>query len=234
MDPAALAHRELDFNAPLADQRVDDLITALEVPPNGHVLDLGCGWGEFLLRLLQAVPSATGTGVDLVEEELRRGEHNAAERGLRDRVRFVRQNAAECTDSADIAICIASDHAFGGVEQTVSSIGRLLRPGGRLLLGTGVRNAPGPEVLGVHRTVAELVDLTEQHGMRSLRLATASTDEWDSFESRWCGALERWLLEHPTAPEHAAVRRKVDEHRRAWLREYRDAIGFAYLVLTPG
>ncbi|GGL93121.1 hypothetical protein GCM10010129_41100 [Streptomyces fumigatiscleroticus] len=34
------------------------------------VLDIGCGWGEFMLRLLEAAPGATGVGVDLNEEDL--------------------------------------------------------------------------------------------------------------------------------------------------------------------
>lgn len=233
MDPAALAHRELDFNAPLSDQRVLQLIDALEVPDNARVLDLGCGWGEFLLRLLQERPSATGTGWDLAEDELRRGRRNAVERGLQHRVQFVRQDAAECAETADTVICIGSEHAFGGTGPALDSMRGLLRPGGQVLLGTGVRNAPGPEVLGVQRTLAELVELTERRDMRVLWLATASVDEWDSFESRWCGALEKWLRDHPDAPERAELREAVDEHRRRWLREYRNVIGFAYLVLTP-
>jgi len=55
--------------------------------------DLGCGWGELLLRILDAVPGAVGTGIDLSAADLARGRDNAAARGLASRVSFAEESA---------------------------------------------------------------------------------------------------------------------------------------------
>ncbi len=57
-----LAHAGLTFNAPLSEERASALVSALPISPGHHVLDLGCGWGELLLRILAAHPATTGTG----------------------------------------------------------------------------------------------------------------------------------------------------------------------------
>jgi hypothetical protein len=68
-----------------------------------------------------------------------------------------------------------------------------------------------------------------------LSVSVANSDEWDSFETRFCAGRERWLLEHPDAPDAAEVRAAVDNHRNGWLHGYRGVLGFAYLTLVrPG
>ena len=55
-----LAHAGLTFNAPLSEERANALVAALPISPGHHVLDLGCGWGELLLRILAAHPGDDG------------------------------------------------------------------------------------------------------------------------------------------------------------------------------
>ncbi|SDO04698.1 SAM-dependent methyltransferase [Lentzea jiangxiensis] len=67
MTPPEIAplHDDLTFHGPLSEERAARLIRSLLPLDNAHVLDLGCGWAELLLRPLEAAPTATGTGVDL-------------------------------------------------------------------------------------------------------------------------------------------------------------------------
>ncbi|MBY8853900.1 methyltransferase type 12, partial [Saccharothrix sp. MB29] len=62
----------------------------------------------------------------------------------------------------------------------------------------------------------DLVDLALAGGYRLLNLTTATLDEWDDFESRWCASRERWLLANPDHPEADVVRGIVDDHREGW------------------
>jgi hypothetical protein len=115
-----------------------------------------------------------------------------------------------------------------------------LRPGGQLLLGDGIWEQPptDPALAALDAgsadflSLADLVDAALDRGFRLLSLSVANADEWDRFESRWCAGRERWLLDHPDAPDAAAVRSVVDEHRNGWLHGYRGILGFAYLTLV--
>ena len=99
-----LAHAGLTFNAPLSEERASALVSALPISPGHHVLDLGCGWGELLLRILAAHPATTGTGVDTDREALDRGVRAATRRGLHGRVEFVEAPAETFVDVADIVV----------------------------------------------------------------------------------------------------------------------------------
>ena len=64
-DLRRLARDSLVFNAPLSEERAADLVERLALAPGGHVLDLGCGCAELLLRVVSAHPGTTGTGLAL-------------------------------------------------------------------------------------------------------------------------------------------------------------------------
>jgi SAM-dependent methyltransferase len=70
----------------MSDQRAANLIAGLAVAPQEHVLDLGCGWGEFLLRVAESEPTCGATGIDADAEAIERGRRNKSDRRLDDRV----------------------------------------------------------------------------------------------------------------------------------------------------
>jgi SAM-dependent methyltransferase len=232
-------HALLDFNAPLSDGKAYDLIGSLHLGAGSTVVDYGCGWAELLLRAVEHEPNARGLGVDSDDYAISRGRANVEARGLTSRVRLDLADVTTWeTAPADVVISIGASHAWGGTKQTLEAMRARLRPGGTLLLGDGFweqpPNARSVEIFGEDEfgTLAELVDLAMTCGYRLLSLATASLDEWDSFESRWCASRERWLLAHPDHPRADEVRAIVDDHREGWLKGYRDHFGFAYLTLA--
>lgn len=115
---------------------------------------------------------------------------------------------------------------------------RLVRPGGRLLLGEGFWAPSGPvqeslvydDVLEL-ADLAGLVDLAIGAGFRPLYVETANTDEWDAFESGYLADDEEWLLTHAGHPGAQRITAAADDHRNRWLRGYRNGLGFAYLTL---
>src|SRR5581483_4156669 len=83
----------LTFHGPLSEARAARIVARLAANRPRTVLDIGCGWGELMLRILEAVPAATGLGLDTHEGDLARGRAGARSRGLGDRVTFVRESA---------------------------------------------------------------------------------------------------------------------------------------------
>ena len=188
-------------------------------------VDLGCGWGELLLRVCEAT-GARGTGVDEEGDGLERGRGLAAARGLADRVSF---EAADCTrwqGSADVVLCVASSHAWGGHRGMLEALATHVRPGGRAIVGDGVFTGPATDE---HRDwfgdLPSLGGLCEAAAERFavLHHSVSTLDEWDEFESRWRAGLE--LSDDPEARAFA------DQRRREYLDGYRGVAGMAWLVL---
>ncbi|MFC7467831.1 SAM-dependent methyltransferase [Actinomadura keratinilytica] len=141
--------RALTFHGPLGEPRAAELTARLAAHRPATVLDIGCGWGELLLRVLAAVPGATGTGLDLDEEDLARGRALAAERGLAGRVEFLAESATGTRRGpADLVLCLGASQALTGaapprlVPEALRELRRLVRPGGRALLGEGFWERP--------------------------------------------------------------------------------------------
>jgi hypothetical protein len=66
------ADHDLTFLAPLSQPRAQRLVACLTEDRSSTVPDVGCGWGELLLRVLEAAPAGRGLGVDLDESRSRR------------------------------------------------------------------------------------------------------------------------------------------------------------------
>ncbi|TWP50156.1 class I SAM-dependent methyltransferase [Lentzea tibetensis] len=239
-------HEDTTFHGPLSEERAARLIGSLGPFDGAHVVDLGCGWAEMLLRIVAADPTATGLGVDRDEEAIEHGRANARERGLADRVELVVGDVGEWDETqADVLIVNGSSQVWGGdplvhTENALRNAHRILRPGGRLLLGecfwerepTDAQLAAMPVPKEQYRSLAGLVDFAIGHGFRLLWLEQASLDEWDEFESRHGLAWEHWLLANPDSPHADEIRAKADRQRNFRLHGWRATMGLAYLTLV--
>jgi SAM-dependent methyltransferase len=239
--PALGTGRLLNFMAPLSVERADRLVADLVAVRPTTVIDLGCGWGELLLRVLTACPGARGTGVDTHGPDLARGRANAVARQLSDRVTFIEGPAAEQLGSADMVINLGAHQAFGGVSEALRALRGAVNPGGRVLFGAEYWEHPptSAELANMWPGIsvddctdlAGLVDQAVVAGFRPLRIETATRGEWEEFESGLAADAEHWLLSHADHPAAGEVRANLDAQRSIWLRGHRDVMGFAYLTL---
>lgn len=239
-------HEDLTFHGPLSEERAARLIQSLQPLAGAHVVDVGCGWAEFLLRTLEAEPSATGVGVDLNAADIAHAQANAEARGLGTRVRLEVADVAQWHPDrpADVVIVNGASQVWGGdplhhTANALTAAKSLLRPGGRLLLGEGFwereptehQLAAMPVPRAQYGSLADLVDLAHTHGYRMVAVEQASLDEWDIFENGHALAWERWLRNNPDSPHIAEIRAKADTHRTYRLRGWRGVMGLAYVTL---
>ena len=240
----------LTFHGPLSEARAARIVARLTGIGPRTVLDIGCGWGELMLRILAAAPGATGIGVDLDEADLARGRVNAKARDLEDRVTFARESGHRTVRGpADLVLCVGASAAVTDAQPpahtaaALRALRRLVTPGGRVLFGEGFWEHPptAAELAGMWPGTAaeelpDLAGLAEQAaeaGFRPAWIETASPSEWEEFESAYQADEEEWLAAHPDHPSAAEIRKRVDEHRSFWLRGYRGVLGLAYLTLIP-
>jgi SAM-dependent methyltransferase len=239
----------LTFHGPLSETRANALVHRLTRTNPRTVLDIGCGWGELMLRILTAAPEATGVGIDITAEDLARGRRNAEARGLAQRAAFVEESAVGTSRGpADLVLCLGASQALSAAEppeytaEALRALRGLVADGGRVLLGEGFwqRTPTSAELSGMwpgaaatdHYDLATLLDLAVAAGFRPEWTETASLDEWEEFESAYQADQEIWLAEHPGHPLAAETRDRLDRHRAQWT-SYRGLLGLAYLTLVP-
>jgi cyclopropane fatty-acyl-phospholipid synthase-like methyltransferase len=234
-----IAHADHPVAAPVATANVQRLLSRLSPPDDGRVVDLGCGWGEWLIEFLAKRSDLVGVGVDVAlpaEVGTR-----AQARGVAERVEWIQADASSWDGGAfDVVLCIGASHAFGGLLETLRGCRRMLRPGGQVLLGDTIWDAP-PSAAAQEALQASpedfpdlpaLVDRAREHGFEPGYGHVSTLEEWDDYEWSWTGSLTAWALQQASDPtEREQALDAARAHREAWLRGYRQQLGFATLLL---
>jgi ubiquinone/menaquinone biosynthesis C-methylase UbiE len=107
------------------------------------ILDVGCGTGVFAARIREAFPKSRVCGVDLVRGMLHQGK--ARWKALAPHVQPVQGDSERlpfATGVFDILTCANSFHHYPHQDRALVEMHRVLRPGGRILLIDGYRDAP--------------------------------------------------------------------------------------------
>jgi cyclopropane fatty-acyl-phospholipid synthase-like methyltransferase len=243
-------HDDLTFLSPLSEERADRLVGFLSGGDPASVLDVGCGWGELLLRVLAAAPAATGLGLDLDEASLDHAREDAVRRGLEGRVRFEARDAREASGPFDAVTCIGASQIWGPDAQegqpldyasALEALRALLPRGGRLVYGEGIWSTPPTPAATAplagrddeYVALGTLVALAERLGFAVLAAHEASRDEWDRFESGYTAGYAHWLAAHPADhPEAAEVSALAVRQHASYFGGYRGILGLAYLHLV--
>jgi SAM-dependent methyltransferase len=239
---STIAHAERRILGPIADARLDALIDACPLGTGDHVLEIGCGKAELLVRLLARWPGATAEGFDRNPWFLADGRVAAEAAGadVARRLSLVETDApAVLIADRGVAMTVAmgATGVYDGQQAaTVAGLARATLPGGLVVFGDGlwIREplASGLRAFGMARDeLADGVDgfaaLGVEAGLRVEDVEVVSDAEWDAYESAYAEAITAWAAENPDDPEHdefVARSALMAESYRDWRR---DAFGFA-------
>lgn len=130
------AAEKFDDNDPsiynLCRQDYPKILEELEKEPFTDVLDAGCGTGAVLGLLAQSHPAGHYTGIDLSEKMVA-----VAKKKQLANVAFLQGDCERLPfppESFDAVLCSQSFHHYPNPEDFFSSVKKVLRPGGRLIL----------------------------------------------------------------------------------------------------
>jgi ubiquinone/menaquinone biosynthesis C-methylase UbiE len=147
-----------------------------EAPEGGTIVDCPCGAGP-ALRALDPGREVRYVAADLSPAMLRRARERAAKRGLSG-IEFVESRAEDLpleSASADLFLSYWGLHCYPDPRAAVAEMGRVLKPGGRLVGASFVRGdslrqrlllRPGAGDFGPLCTEPELLDWLAEEGLR--------------------------------------------------------------------
>lgn len=115
-------------------KKLDRIVELLDVPRDGSVLEIGCGWGALAARLGEA--GASVTGITLSPSQLAWARDTIAERGLEGTVDLRLQDYRDVAERFDRVVSIEMFEAVGEAwwPTYFATVARALKPGGRAVL----------------------------------------------------------------------------------------------------
>lgn len=233
-----ITHRDHVVMNPMSLAKTEEMIACLRLPDAGRVLDVACGKAEFLCRVAERYP-VTGIGIDLSPFTIAEARRNVAARGLEGRIELLHMDGGRYEPApgtmVDLASCIGGSWIFQGHKGTLEALGRMVRPGGLVLVGEPFwRMEPDPEYLvqtgqdaGLWGTHAGNVQAGLDLGLTLVYTVVSNEDDWDRYEGLQWQAAERHAVDHPDDPDVAPLLQTARRNRDAYLRWGRDSVGWA-------
>jgi SAM-dependent methyltransferase len=242
----AILHEAHLLCNPLSLSKVDEIVELLRLRPGARVLDIACGKGEVLCRVVSRF-GAQGVGVDLSPYAIADARAKVRERGLGDRIRIEEKDAGRFEappESFDASLCLGASWIWGGHAGTLAALARFTRPGGMVVVGEPFwTREPSPEHLaaaGLGRdawgTHLGNIEAGAPAGLLFLHSIVASRDDWDRYEGYHRYSAEMYAADLPDDADAAdlvsSMRRYAED---VYLRWGRDEVGWAvYLFRKPG
>src|SRR3954453_11237741 len=212
---------------PLAEEDVEEMIEALELEPGAHVLDLGCGKAEILLRIVERYPDVRATGLDNSPVIVGEARRQAAARVPESKVVLLEEDVREYAPEPgtfDLVVSTGGVSFRGGVGGTLAVLAGYVTNGGKLLFGEGYwREEPSAEYLVALGAAREelrdyegTIEAANDVGLELLRAVTSSIEDWDRYEDSWAENGERWAAAHADEPGVEELREWIASGRERY------------------
>jgi cyclopropane-fatty-acyl-phospholipid synthase len=186
-----------------------------------RVLDVGCGWGSFVIHAAQR-HGVRAVGITLAEEQARLASERVREAGVADRVEIRLADYREVADGPFDAIASIGMVEHVGVEQIdvyARRLHGLLRPGGRLL-NHGIAklqdfDTPDEGPFSERFVFPDGVPLPLSRIIQALERAEFTTTHVEGLQGDYARTIGHWI-ESFDAHWEDAVRLAGIERARIW------------------
>ena len=151
--------------------------TQLHVPKYGYILDIGCGGGYNVRRLLGASPNGKGVGFDISEESVRKAKKiNKKEIGKRCRIQQGSVEKMPFQDGKfDFVTAFETVFFWPDLSQNIKEVYRVVKPKGRFAV---INNYGDPGIdwekkvpCMKRRTAEEIKQFMEDAGFANITIA---------------------------------------------------------------
>jgi SAM-dependent methyltransferase len=233
-----IVHQRHSVMNPVDETKLERLYDLLELKPNARVIDIGCGKGEMLIRLVEKY-DIKGLGIDKSPYCVREAEKRKGQRIPHAKLKFQEMDGAqykpETGEYSHLAMCIGATWIYGGYRNTVRALAGMTRSSGFVMVGEPFwRKTPPQEYLqseGIHAdsfyTHHRNATIGESEGLRLVFTLVSSKEDWDRSEGLHWSAAAEYALAHPEDTDLEELLARDSKKRESYLRWGREVLGWA-------
>ncbi|MBN1214600.1 MAG: methyltransferase domain-containing protein [Candidatus Lokiarchaeota archaeon] len=234
-------HKEHLVCNPMSIEKLNELITLLELKPGSKVLDIATGKGEFLIRLVEKY-NVSAIGVDQSPYHLADAKRKAKEYVPNADLTLIKMDGANympnTLESFDLTSCLGASWIYNGHEGTLKYLMSQTKRNGLVVVGEPfwISNPPKEyfdlseikyEMFSNH---AENVQIGENLGLKILYTFVSTHDEWDRYLGLQWYAMDKYAQAHPEDPDLPEMLIKLNKEKTLYLKWERDVLGWAIYV----
>ena len=238
-----IVHKKQLIMNPMRSVKLDRLCEMLDLPQGGRVLDVGCGKGEFLLRL-NNLYDISGIGIDKSPYCVNDSKANKEARAPEANIDFLLMDAADykTEEQFDLTCCMGASWIYGGIKGTLKALQGMTKPGGLIVTGEPYwLKEPSDEYLKADEmknetfhTHMENVLMGDEFGLTCGYTLASDHEDWDHYEApHWWSASE-YVDANPNDPDNSEILENAKKYREIYLKWGRDTMGWCiYLYRKP-
>jgi cyclopropane fatty-acyl-phospholipid synthase-like methyltransferase len=221
---------------PISEEKLDNFIELLNLNPGDSVLDIACGKGELLVKLVEKY-GTTGVGVDKSPYCIKKCNQKAKERVSDANLVFYLMDGANYKSEKlfNLTCCVGASWIFSDHKGTLCALSEMTKPGGLILVGEPYwRKEPSRDYLEAegmtrdsYRNHWENVKIGEKLGLKCIYTLDSDHYAWDHYETLHWWAVEDFLRENPDEPERKEIFESNERAKEIYLKWGRDTMGWS-------
>ncbi|MFX0162088.1 MAG: SAM-dependent methyltransferase [Candidatus Hodarchaeota archaeon] len=240
-----ICHKRHFLCNPINKEKFEKLCRLLRLKRGARVLDIGCGKGEFLIRLVELY-DISGVGVDLSPYFVKDFLEKYRKRIPRSDIKIFEMDGAnykpESPESFDLTMCIGASWIYNGYRGTIQALKSMTKPGGLIVIGQPFwLKEPSDEYLkaeGLKReevgTHQDNVKVGEEEGLTCLYTMVSNHDDWDHYETLQWWSVDDYVMTSPDDEDISELLARKRRDKENYLQWGRETLGWAiYLFKKP-
>ncbi|MBM3705378.1 MAG: class I SAM-dependent methyltransferase [Actinobacteria bacterium] len=223
------------------EAKLDKLLSVLKLKPNYRVLDIGCGKGEVLIKLVELF-NISGIGVDISPYFIKDCKDRKNYRIPNSDIKFLEMDGAEYrpekNELFDLAICMGASFVYDGFLGTIDALKKMTKPGGFIIIGEPYwLKEPEDKYLKMseikkkdYNSHFKNIEVGEKAGLLCVYTLVSNHDDWDHYETlQWWSTYDH-INAFPDDPDNPELLDNINKAKMSYLLYGRDTIGWAIYV----